>query len=397
MEWKVKRIDAIINSELLVWARKSSGFPIDLAAKKLGITKDKLEEWEAGSQRPTIKQLRKIGQLYKRPIAVFYLPEAPKDFQPLKEFRKFPGTFATVESPTLQFEIRRAIETRDEAIELFEDLEGSKPLFQVQFGLTGKSTFEVAGMIRDFLEIEIEEQINQQTSYDAFNLWRNKLENTGVIVLQAAGIDLDDMRGFSISERPFPTIVVNNKDIPEARIFSLIHEFTHVLLNKGGICDFQESMLSEEKKKIEAFCNKVAGEVLVPIKELKSEKIVISNAKSNAWDLSDLRILAKRYSVSQEMMLYRLLNLEFITNKIFTALHVELKSRKKPRQSGFAPPATMAISKAGILFSKLVLNSYYANNITASDLSDLLNIKLKHLGKIEKSIFGYNIRFGVLS
>ena len=58
----------------------------------MGVKLQRLEDWEGGVGRPTIKQLRRLGQLYKRPIAVFYLDEKPIDFQPLRDFRRIPGS-----------------------------------------------------------------------------------------------------------------------------------------------------------------------------------------------------------------------------------------------------------------------------------------------------------------
>ncbi len=90
-----KRVEAMVQPELLVWARTSAGLSLDQAAKKVQVGPGRLESWESGkgrpTVRPTVKQLRKLGNAYKRPIAVFYLPEPPKDFQPMKDFRRLPG------------------------------------------------------------------------------------------------------------------------------------------------------------------------------------------------------------------------------------------------------------------------------------------------------------------
>jgi hypothetical protein len=45
-----------------------------------------------------------------------------------------------------------------------------------------------------------------------------------------------------------------------------------------------------------------------------------------------------------------------------------------------------AISKAGQFFSRLVLDSYHNERITAGDLSDYLDVKLKHLPSIEHEV-----------
>lgn len=60
---------------MLVWARKSAGFHLEDAAHKAQVELEILRRWEQGEDRPTVAQLRKLGEVYKRPIAVFHLPE----------------------------------------------------------------------------------------------------------------------------------------------------------------------------------------------------------------------------------------------------------------------------------------------------------------------------------
>ncbi|BBU22144.1 Helix-turn-helix [Mycobacterium xenopi] len=75
------------------WARKSAGFhDISLAAKRLGTSEMTVSKWEDGSLQPTIKQLRKIAKTYKRPLAVLLLPEPPKEFDALRDFRRIAGS-----------------------------------------------------------------------------------------------------------------------------------------------------------------------------------------------------------------------------------------------------------------------------------------------------------------
>jgi transcriptional regulator with XRE-family HTH domain len=57
-------------------------------ARKLKIHPETIQLWEGGAEKPTLAQLRRLADIYKRPLAVFYLPERPRDFQPLKDFRR---------------------------------------------------------------------------------------------------------------------------------------------------------------------------------------------------------------------------------------------------------------------------------------------------------------------
>lgn len=48
-------IRANINPDILVWARKTSGYSLEEAASKMRISQDKLIAWETGAERPTIR------------------------------------------------------------------------------------------------------------------------------------------------------------------------------------------------------------------------------------------------------------------------------------------------------------------------------------------------------
>ena len=62
------------------------------------------------------------------------------------------------------------------------------------------------------------------------------------------------MRGFSIAARLLPAIVLNIKDSPYARVFTLIHELAHVILQEEGVCELYEDLGC-----VEVFCNAVAA------------------------------------------------------------------------------------------------------------------------------------------
>src|SRR4051794_33466012 len=96
-----RTVEALIEPALLVWARRSSGVDIDTAAKRAGVEPARLESWEAGHTRPTIAQLRKLANLYKRPLAIFYLSEPPTDYLPLRDYRRLPDAEVGHLSPAL--------------------------------------------------------------------------------------------------------------------------------------------------------------------------------------------------------------------------------------------------------------------------------------------------------
>lgn len=392
-------VKALVKPDLLTWGRESARLSIEQAAQKAQVKVEQLESWENGADQPTIAQLRKLGRVYKRPLAVFYLPKPPKTFQALHDFRRLPEEQLGRESPELAFEVRRARYRREIALDLYRELMGEEPKT-----LAGRASLEenpeaVATRLLEVLGIGRDEAASWRTGYEALNRWRGALEEAGVLVFQAKDVEVSEMRGFSISEPLFPVIVVNIADALPARIFSMLHEAAHLMLREGGLCDLREEG-GAAAQRVEVFCNWVAGAALLPKTWLLAEDIVRRN-KGPRWSDETLALLAQRYRVSREAVIRRLLVLGRTTEDFYRKKRRELQSafeaqREEEEQrkalglerAGFAPPDRMAVSTAGVFFVRLVLNSYHQEKITSNDLASFLEVRLKHVPKIEQAVLG---------
>ncbi len=387
-----RSIEAIVNPEVLVWARKSSRLTVDIAAKKLGVSPERLNEWESGTLRPTINQLRKMGEVYKRPLAVFYLAEPPKTFDVMRDFRRLPDGADRDISPDLAIEIRKALYRRGAAIQLVQELNDVTPIIDLAINLEDDRE-STATAIRDYLGVTLRSQFAWLDRRMAFNAWKSAIEARGVLVFQTERVPLDEMRGMSIGDSAQLVIVLNGQDSLNGKMFSLTHEFVHLLLHNGGICDLDEH---GDTAKIEAFCNHVAGAVLVPASSLTRETLVVQHT-SGDWSNDELNALANRYKVSTETLLRRLVLIGRASKafyeakrKEFLALYAEQRrlEREAMKDSGGHPAYYRLLIRAnGIRYTRLVLSAYYDSTISASELSDLLGMRLKHLASIEREVF----------
>ena len=119
----IKSSTAIINPELLLWARNSAKMDIAYASKRLGVTEEKLLGWESGSTKPTIIQLRKAAKVYKQNFAAFFLPTAPEVFvPPIKDYRRHHGAVDHEISPEIILDIKDSLNKREIALELLDGL-----------------------------------------------------------------------------------------------------------------------------------------------------------------------------------------------------------------------------------------------------------------------------------
>lgn len=386
-----KSMKVDVNPDVLVWARKNSSLDIDIAASKIKIKIEQLRAWESGDDKPSIAQLRKLANIYKFPISVFFLSVVPKNFSVMKDFRHLPEYMPAKFSRQLQLEIRKVQQRRETAIELQSSLVDEISTFDKKVSLED-DVRNSALKIREILHLDINEQKKWSNPRIAFNEMRYLVENTGILVFEVDNVDIQEMRGFAIAEKIMPVIAINRKDSFNGRIFSLLHEFVHILLGQGGISN--SSYYDDTEEKVEVFCNKLAAEILVP------SSIILSNPyiKTGKQRYSDSEILAiaKNFSVSEEVILRRLLTLEKISNSFYKEKreeYLEIYKRNAARTTNDrefkqnVPQQT--ITGLGIPFISFAIENFNADKITLNDLSNALGgIKIKHIRAIGQKLGG---------
>ena len=387
-----KSVKALITPEVLKWAReKRIKLEIGHAAKKLKVEPKHLEAWEAGTEQPTFVQLKKIAKLYKTHISIFYLPAPPTDFQPLTDYRILPEQLAMDEEQIyrLNANIVEVFERREMLIELYELLEESPPEVTLDVDRQERPR-RAAKKITEFLEFNRTQLQQAKNPYDALRFWKQTVEAKGILVCQTSvnthlSVELRTVRGFCIAQRPFPVIVVNPKDSPYGRIFTLIHELAHIALGESVIQNTGfEEMNIPNLDPIEVFCNQVAADVLVPENELL-ETVNLEMLEE------DLPRVSKHFHVSPEVIMRRLLTLRKISRRDYQTYRSRQLAKYKdaPAGSGGAAPYhNRLLNASGEHFARIAFTAYYEQKITRAELASALsNSDTKHLTKIESAIF----------
>lgn len=377
--------EATINPNLLLWARAVAQMKPSEAAKKLRISAEKLSSWEAGTSRPTIKQLRKLAKLYNQNFAAFFLPSPPQTNIPIpQDYRRQAGTTMPGISPAIALDVRTAWERRSIVLELYEDLGTTTPVFNARTSMDADPEY-IGQHVRNLLHLSYKDQSSWRDTRVGFNKLREAVEAIGVLVFQSSDIPLESLRGYSLPSDIFPVIVVNRKDHPAARSFTLMHELVHLMLRTGGLCDLigNDDAVPEELR-IEVFCNLAAGAILVPKESLVQEQLVQSRGNSQLWTDDDIDDLVKIYSVSREVIVRRLSLSGFVSAGFYQQKRNQYQQerQRQPRIKGFVSPSVDTVSLSGKKYVRTVLDAYHSDRITASDVSDYLGVKLKHLDRI---------------
>lgn len=388
-------IKAHINPEVLRWARESINMDPAEAAERIGTSRDRLIDWEEGIEIPSIQQMRKASEVYKRPLAAFYLPSPPRDFRvPQNDFRRLPETALNSYPPALLLELRRMQYQRGIAVMLSET--GDFPIKSWLGSIEGTERApELAQRIREVLGIPVVAQTAWTDDYQALNAWKNAIERLGVLVFHFEGVPLSVARGISDAKYPMPIIGVNGKDTPKARVFTLLHEFCHLMLSEGGICDTRERKRSKRRQdEIETYCNRIAGVTLLPSAALLDHPVVRRHGPSSTWTYAELRALADHFRVSLEVVVRRLLSVGRTSREHYLEQRSTLASVRREKAGGPIPVPRRVLRRIGQPFARIVIDAYHEERITGSDVAEYLGTRLKWLPAIEELLAGRNVLTG---
>lgn len=382
-----RSIPALVKPQLLAWARESAGLSLTDAAARAKLDTEVLRDWEAGIAAPSIAQLRKLGEVYKRPIAVFFLAEPPQGFSPQREFRRLAGVPPGQESPELLLALRWAVFRREAARELHQ-LIGEAPQ-PIRTALDpGMDPEEAGHLIRALLGVTWRTQTAWASAYEALNAWRAAVEAKGVLVFQASGVALEEMRGTCVPDQPFPVILLNSKDAPHGRIFSLLHEVAHILLHAGG--HRTGRMLgarSPEEQPLEVAANAFAAAALLPARPFTETAEAYAGAAEGDDDA--LRRLAEKVKVSPEVILRRLVTLRKAPEGTYRRKRDTWGARLwyvRGPVGGPLPMEVRTIASDGRGYSRLVLSAYDQRLITTNAASDYLGVKPRHFANIRREL-----------
>lgn len=390
-----KRIPALVQPAVLAWARKTAGYSRDDVAAKLKKDPAAIEAWESGEQRPFMGQLRRLSEIYKRSLSDFYLPAPPQEPPIPHDFRREPGRVALSYSLALRRQLRFAREHRELALSLHAEVGQLVPVVRERIG-PDMDPEAVGGRIRTLLGIDFEEQRHWGEGRAAYNAWRRRIETCGLLVLQFVGVAPEEAWGFSIGDDRLPVIGVNRKLSPNGRIFTMLHELTHVLLGKGAICDIDDlSPRGKHEQQVERFCNHAAAAALMPGDLFLGHETVVRHEPGlTAWRDAEIARLARTFGASREATVRRLETCRLTTMAFYLSkrrqYHEELEARQRREQefpSGFRRNMPQeAISNLGHSYVDLILRNYHEDRITLMDASQYLGVKAEKVRAVEDLI-----------
>jgi len=386
---------AFITPNVLKWARESARMTEETAAAKVSVTVEKFKEWETGASQPTIRQAQALAKAYKRPFALFFLPEVPRDFQPLQDFRKSGSKALTTSSI---FIIREIQQKQAWISDVYSENQEEKLPFVGRFSINDNPQ-KVAQDILTTLKIN-------PAFYKTDNPikeWIDSSETNGIFISRTSFIhsrlklDSGELQGFAIADPHAPFIFVNSEDWNAPQLFTLVHELAHIWIAETGISNEVEPDLKNKDKfhPVELFCNEVAANALMP------KEIVLAFHTNSFQTSKDVFKIAKQLGVSSFALLVRALNLNIISTTTYQKLkkqadidfsdYLKRETEKKARQKEKDKPGgpnyfLLQLNRNSRLFTQTVLDAFRGGFIEPTLASNLLNVQVNKFQKLESQL-----------
>ena len=385
---------ANITPKILKWARESARMSEEVAASKVSITVDKLKEWENGDSQPTIRQAETLAKAYRRPFALFFLPDIPRDFQPLQDFRKKDAKPLSTGSI---FIIREIQQKQAWIKEVYEENRETPLTLVGRFNLQS-NPIAVSNDILTTLEID-------PSNYKKDNPiaeWIEKAESKGIFISRTSFIhsrlklDSDELQGFSIADKYAPFVFVNSDDWNAPQLFTLVHELAHIWISASGISNEIEPEIKHKDKlhPVELFCNEVAANALMPINLMRAFSKATFETSQNLFRAS------KELGISSFAFLFRALSLNIISLDSYRKLKREAdidfknfllkedeKKLKQKLQKGGPDYYRLLVNKNSHLFTQVVMDAFRGGTIEPTQASSLLNTQINNFSKLESFLY----------
>jgi len=345
------------------------------------------------------KNGKKISVLtsYDYALAVFFLPEPPKEAT-LTDYRIVGGVETEKLSKKTFAAIKNARYVQSNAKELLKlRSQSDKP--KINKVTLDNDPEEIAEIERKNLELRFEEEsssgrVTKKPINQVYNNLREKIESLNIFVMQAT-MPVDEARGFSLTDKYPRIILVNSADQIKPRIFTLLHEYAHILLRKDGICvPNSENFRTKSKNEIqtiEKWCNAFAGSLLMPkhefLTEFYSNEEIYDEPKKIVFNLSS------RFSVSKKAVVVRILNL--LRDQSYKDAYLPYYDKiifeptekpKKKKSGGALPQADKCLNQKGRKYVRLVSNSRSEKLITSNNMISYLDLKIKHFDKLNSKL-----------
>lgn len=376
---------ALINTDMLRWARERARLEPEQLSEITRINLDKLLLWEEGKKRPTFRQAQSLAKVMHVPFGYLFLKAPPKETLPIPDLRTIgdhvTGDLSADLRDLLEDILRKQDWYRDYLVE-----QGVEPVPFIGRFDTHASVKVVSADMTATLGLTPGDREAAKNWEAYLGRLMDKAEAKGVWVMRSGivgsnthrTLDVQEFRGFAVCDELAPLVFINGRDAKAAQVFTLVHELAHLWIGESGISDLSLARPATDiHRRTEKLCNAVAAEVLVPRKFLRQRWAVSESVNLNATRLAGF------FRVSTVMIARRALDLGLIEWPAYFAYYQEQAKLWKRKERGGGGDAYRTIPvRNGRRFTEAVVSSALSRRLLLRDAGRLLGVTPSKIGRL---------------
>ena len=354
---------------VLGWAIERSGKDPDALHQRFA----RLEAWERGEVKPTLRQVEEFAKATYVPIGYFFLEEPPVEEMPIPDLRTFDNQGVALPSANLLDTIyicqRRQDWYREYAIAV-----GEEPLAFIGSADIHSPVIATAAKMRSELRLNADSWRGHSDWEAAFRTFIHQVEDAGIMVMVNGVVgnnthrrlEPSEFRGFTLADDVAPLVFINGADAKAAQMFTLAHELAHLWHGESALSDV--NLMPPPWREIEIWCNSIAAELLLPLDDLAD---ILPPDDS----LQEVQNIRRRFKVSSLVVLRRLYEAGRLSDEEFQrAYELERQQLQRPQGGGGNFYPTL-LSRVSHKFAQAILRSTLDGETLYRDAYALLGIR----------------------
>lgn len=362
-----------VQPDILSWACERAGYNMRELARRF----PQFPAWARGEKQPTFKQLENFAKATRTPFGFLFLRERPEERLPIPDFRTVkqrPPRPSSELLDTIYAMQRRRDWLREERIEC-----EAEPLGFVGNARLGDEPTAVGQEMRRMVGLDDGWISEMATWEEAVSELRRRIEQQGVmaVINGVVGnnthrkLDVEEFRGFALTDRYAPLIFVNGADARSAQMFTLAHELAHVWLGLEGegLSGFEGLFPGDAR--VEKFCDQAAAEFLVPARELRERWRGIKGAAE------PFQQMARHFKVSPIVVGRRALDLRLVDRRTFFEFYESYTNRERERakRAGGGDFYNNQNTRVGERFATVVMRAAMEGRLSFKEAYDITGLR----------------------
>ena len=238
------------------------------------------------------------------------------------------------------------------------------------------------------LRVAVSEQLDWPNPTTALRTWRSRIEDEGVLTFQFA-IGAERVPGFSLWDDYTPVITINRGYNLASRIFTLFHEYAHLLQRRDAVLDTAPTPSQRQSiDNLERWCEQFAACLLLPADALLGVTSDAFDFRSTETVIAfdQVKKLADQFHVSYQAMARRLEEIELAPARLVAQVDRMVSQRR--REPGFSAVRRLELRTQtyGERLPRILIEGVESDVLNRLDVLDALDIQAGEFGLLQAQL-----------